>query len=33
MILCSKLTAIAEVVSAGQSVAVVTAYAAAASQE
>ena len=33
MILCSKLTAIAEVVSAGQSVAIATAYAAAASQE
>lgn len=33
IILCSKLTAIAEVVSAGQSVAVATAYAAAASQE
>lgn len=33
MILCSKLTAIAEVVSAGQSVAIVTAYIAATSQE
>lgn len=33
MILCSKLTAIAEVVSAGKSVAVATAYAAAAVQE
>lgn len=33
MILCSKLTAIAEVVSAGKSVAVAIAYAAAAGQE
>lgn len=33
IILCSKLTVIAEVVSAGQSVAVATAYAAAANQE